>query len=132
VACECHRVFCGILGYSRPLNACAHQRDPEKAPTGFKPRLLSYHACLCDARFDRYAIAKRNIKRIFHMCVGRPYPTDCIEIGPFVKVINIVNRANFDGCMLRDLASAKGRIKALPTGSCYGHYNNALRYRAGM
>jgi hypothetical protein len=53
----------GFLGDSRPLNACAHQRDPEKAPTCVKPRRLSHHACLCDARFDRYAIAKKKKKK---------------------------------------------------------------------
>jgi hypothetical protein len=53
--------FCGVFGISRPLSACVHQRDSQKAPPCVKPRRLSHHACLCDAPFGRYAIARRKI-----------------------------------------------------------------------
>jgi hypothetical protein len=36
---------------------------PENAPPCVKPRRLSHHACLCDARFDRYAIARKKAKK---------------------------------------------------------------------
>jgi hypothetical protein len=76
---------------SRPLNVCIRQRDPEKARPCVKPCRLSHHACLCDAPFGRYAIARRKHTKnkiktqkkeshkvfIFHVCVGHPYPTDC-------------------------------------------------------
>jgi hypothetical protein len=76
-----------VFGISRPLSACVHQQDPEKAPPCVKPRRLSRHTCLYDAPFGRYAIARKKIKKkiskekshevvIFHVCVGRPYPTD--------------------------------------------------------
>jgi hypothetical protein len=32
-----------------------------------------------------------------------------MEAGMIVTVINIINHANFDGCMLRGLVSAKGQ-----------------------
>jgi hypothetical protein len=53
----------GGFGNSRPLNACVHQRDPEKARPGVKSRRLSHHACLCDAPFGRYAIARKKYKK---------------------------------------------------------------------
>jgi hypothetical protein len=57
----------GGFGKSRPLSGYIHQRDPQKANPCVKPRRLSHHAFLCDAPFDRYAIArkkyKKNIKR---------------------------------------------------------------------
>jgi hypothetical protein len=50
------------LGFLNPLNACVHQRDPGRAPSYVKWRRLSHHACLCDALFCRYAIARKNTK----------------------------------------------------------------------
>jgi hypothetical protein len=49
----------GGFGNSRPLNVCVHQRDPEKARPCVEPLRLSHHACLCDAPFGRYAIARK-------------------------------------------------------------------------
>jgi hypothetical protein len=48
----------GGFGDCRPLNVCVHQRNPEKARPCVKPRRLSHHACLSDALFGRYAIAR--------------------------------------------------------------------------
>jgi hypothetical protein len=48
-------IVAAVLGFfldSGPPIVCAHQRDHDKAPTCFKQRCLSHHACLCDARFD--------------------------------------------------------------------------------
>jgi hypothetical protein len=42
-----------------------NQRDPEMAPPCAKPGRLSHHACLCDAPFGRYAIARKNTKKKF-------------------------------------------------------------------
>jgi hypothetical protein len=53
----------GVFGNSRPLNACVHQRNPEKARPCVKSRRLSHHACLCDAPFGRYAIARKKYKK---------------------------------------------------------------------
>jgi hypothetical protein len=53
----------GVFGKSRPLNACVHQRDPEKARPCVKPRRLSHHIVLCDALSDRYAIARKKIQK---------------------------------------------------------------------
>jgi hypothetical protein len=53
----------GVFGNSRPLNACVHQRNPEKARPCVKPRRLSHHAFLCDAPFGRYAIARKKYKK---------------------------------------------------------------------
>jgi hypothetical protein len=65
---------------------------PPKAPPCVKPRRLSHHACLCDAPFDRYAIArKKSLNKIFKevskekvtkslyftYARGHSYPTDC-------------------------------------------------------
>jgi hypothetical protein len=33
-----------------------------------------------------------------------------MEVCTFVKVTNVINHANFGGCMLRGLVSAKGQI----------------------
>jgi hypothetical protein len=80
-------------------------------------------ACLCDAPFDRYAIARKKIHKkkyqkikshkvvIFHVCVGAPYIQPIVmEVCTSVKVTNVINRVNFCGCRLRGLVSAKGRI----------------------
>jgi hypothetical protein len=53
----------GFFGNSRPLSACIHQRDRQNAPHCVKPRRLSHHACLCDAPFGRYAIARKEIQK---------------------------------------------------------------------
>jgi hypothetical protein len=53
----------GFFSNSRPLNACVHQRDPQKAPPCVKSRRVSHHTCLCDAPFDRYAIARKIFKK---------------------------------------------------------------------
>jgi hypothetical protein len=33
-----------------------------------------------------------------------------MKLGMFVKVVNMINRGNFGGCMCRGLISAKDRI----------------------
>jgi hypothetical protein len=40
---------------------CAHQIGSENAPTCVKALRLRHLACWCDARFDRYDIARENI-----------------------------------------------------------------------
>jgi hypothetical protein len=47
----------------------------------------------------------------------RTYPTIAMKVCTFVPVTNVINRANFGGCMLRGLVSAKGRIWAFPIGA---------------
>jgi hypothetical protein len=79
-----------ILGFwvdSRHLNACSQQRIFEKAHSCVKPRRLSRHACLCDGRFDQYAIArkvcktnqKKKITKLLYFTYAgeRPYPSNC-------------------------------------------------------
>jgi hypothetical protein len=49
-----------ISGVLDSQNVSTYQRDPTRAHPSVEPRRLSHHACLCDARFDREAIAKKN------------------------------------------------------------------------
>jgi hypothetical protein len=114
-----------FFGNSRPLNACVHQRDPEKARPCAKPRRLSHHACLCDALFGRYAIARKKYKKkllnaikrkksqsryISRMRGGALIQPVTVEVCTSVEVTNLINRVNFCGCSLRGLVCAKGRI----------------------
>lgn len=55
-----------------------------------------------------------------------------MEVGTFFKVTNKINHANFRGCMLKGLVSAKSQILGFPIGSWHGPQNSALCYYAGM
>jgi hypothetical protein len=126
------------LGDSRPLNACAHKRDPKNPPTLVKPRRLSHQACLCDARFDRCPITRKKYRKISKeksqsRCIScsrgtAPGQPIAMEVCTIVKVTNIINHANFGG-----LVSAKSQILDFPhTASRHGPSYIALRYRAGI
>jgi hypothetical protein len=51
--------FCFFLGI---LDPAVHIKRPRKGTSLSQPRSLSHHACLFDARFDRYAIARKRYK----------------------------------------------------------------------
>jgi hypothetical protein len=108
----------GGCGISRPINACVHQRDLEKAPPCVKPRRLSHHAYLCDVSFGRYAIARKTLEKnyqkkkshkvvIFHVCGGGAHIQPiAMEVCTSVQVTNVINRVNFCGCSVRGLVCA--------------------------
>jgi hypothetical protein len=107
------------FGDFRPLNVSARQRDPEKAPPCMEPRCLSHHACLCDAPFGLYAIERKKPLSCYisRMHGGALIQAIAMKVCTFFKVTNAINRANFGGCMLRGLVTAKDRIQAFPVGS---------------
>jgi hypothetical protein len=93
----------------------------QNAPPCVKPRRLSHRACLCDARIDRYAVARKNTRRkvskeksqsryISRMCGGALLQPIAMEVCTFVQVTNLINRANLCGCRIKGLVSAKGPI----------------------
>jgi hypothetical protein len=80
----------GVFGISRPLNASVHQRDPERAK-----KLTMKRATKC---------------YISRMRRGALIPPISVVVCTAAKVTNLINRANVDGCRLKVLVTAKGRI----------------------
>jgi hypothetical protein len=103
---------------SRALTSCAHQRDTVKIPTNcVKQRRLSHHVCFGDIRFDGYAIARNKYHQKSHKAVIFDVSVQgvliiqsiAMDACMFVQLANVISHANFSGCILRNLVSAKGR-----------------------
>jgi hypothetical protein len=136
-----------VLGNPRPLSACVHQRDPQKAPPCVKPRRLNHRACFATfgstATRLRENIQKQKIyqkKKVtnslhFTYAWGRPYPTDCngsshIYLG-YLRYQScqfwwlLVEEFGF--CEESNLGFSYRKLTHMAL-----NYNTALRYRAGM
>jgi hypothetical protein len=67
----------------------------------------------CEKKFIKRKISKEKVKSryISRMRGGALIQPIAMEVCTFVKVTNVINHANFGGCMLRGLVSAKGQFR---------------------